>query len=233
MTIGNIATIARDLSDSDSTSYTNANLLIYLNAAYENVVGKLIQSDGRWQFDDTSYSTFPIGTLTLVDNQTDYSFDTTFLNILRVAVLYASDSVYHDVYPVDKRDFSSPLETEFQTKGTPLYYDKDGKSILLYPAPDTTKVTAAAGLKVWFQRTASVWTSSDLTTGTATPGFASPFHEILAYMTAIPYCLKYKQNRVPALEAKVQTIMNDLINFYSKREKDDMPRISMGGVSHI
>ena len=66
----------------------------------------------------------------------------------------------------------------------PLYYDKvSDDTIKLYPSPTATYCTLTAGLKVHFRRTAHLFTASDTD---AVPGFASPYHVILAYMASIP-----------------------------------------------
>lgn len=234
MNIADLHSEIRNLCDTDSTGYTDANILRRINAAYEQVVGKIIGLDGRWEFDDVNYTTFPVGTTTLVADQKDYSFDTTFLNILRVEILDAQGN-YYLIDPIDKSQVGVALTEFMPDSGAPLYYDKDGDSIVLYPAPATGKVTMAAGLKVYFQRTADVFTSAQVTTGTKEPGFASPFHIVLAYMTALPYCATYKKDRVPWLQSKIDEILGNedkgiqglLPRFYSKRSKDERPTITL------
>ncbi len=230
MTIANIATYIRNLTDTDSTSLTNANLLIYLNQAYEEIVGKIIGLDGSWQFDDTNYSSLPVGTQALVAGQQDYSFDQDFLSIERVEVKDSAGK-YQLLNPIDQSRISEAL-TEYQNvAGMPNEYDKVGESIFLYPAPAAGSVTLAAGLKVHFQRTASIFTSAELTTGTKEPGFASPWHHILAYKSAIPYCMTYKRERIPVYMAEIARLESDLMNHYAKREKDIRTRLTMSGIS--
>ena len=69
MNISDIQTFTRFLCDADTVSYTAANLLITTNQAYEEVVSKILLCDGRWQFDDNNFTTFPIATTTLVNGQ--------------------------------------------------------------------------------------------------------------------------------------------------------------------
>src|SRR3990167_4292414 len=196
-TIADINTWARFLSDSDTGSYTAANLLIAVYQAYEEVVSLLLRSDGRWQFDDNNFTTFPIATTTLVNSQPDYTFDTTHLKTLRVEIKDASGNFYQ-IEPIDIDDIQGGIATTefFETDGRPVYYDKQGSSLWLYPAPDNgVSVTLADGLKVYFQRTADIFTSAQVTTGTKQPGFASPFHMLLAYKAAKSYCVLYKPER--------------------------------------
>ena len=221
-TIADIQTFTRFLCDADTTSYTAANLLITTNQAYEEVVAKILDADGRWQWDDTNRTDLPIGTTTLVNGQQDYAFDTTHLKILGVSVK-DKDGVYVKLQPVDSDDMGDVDRSQFySTSGLPGYYDKIGNSVFLYPAPDNgVSVTLSAGLKVYFQRTADVYTSAQVTTGTKVPGFASPFHMLLAYKAALPYCMNYKKHRVPGIVNEIAKLEKDLVKFYSKRDKEE------------
>jgi hypothetical protein len=210
------------LCDSDSTSYPIESKTRRVNAALEQTIGKIIGLDGTWQFDDSNFSDLPIGSTDLVDSQQDYSFDVAMLNIERVEVL-DHDAHWHELTPIDKSQIDVALPEYQNVPGLPCEYDKQGASIFLYPAPATASVTLSAGLKVYFQRTASLFTTADTT---KTPGFTSTFHIILAYMAAIPYCMTYKKDRVALYQAQVTKLEKDLLTFYAKREKDVRKQIT-------
>lgn len=231
-TITDINILTRFLCDATSTQYTDANLLITTNQAYEETDSDILKADGRWQFDDSNFTTFPIATTTLISGQKDYSFDVSLLRILKVEVM-DKNGKYYIVNPIDFRDISGSI-TEYQsTSGAPQEYDVQGSSIVLYPAPDNgVSVTLAAGLKVYFQRTADIFTSAQVSTGTKVPGFASPFHNILSYKAAIPFCIKYKPERVAALESKVERMRQEMIDFYSHRDKDEVQALTMAPIRH-
>ena len=201
-----------------------------MNQAYEKIIGKILSADGTWQFDDSNFSDLPIGTTTLVDGQQDYSFPATHLEIERVEVKN-KDGNYELVSPVDKTNIGVAL-TEYQkTNGMPNEYDKQGSSIFLYPAPAAGSVTTAQGLKVYFKRTADLFTSAQVTTGTKEPGFASPFHMYIVYEAAIPFCLSYKKDRVPLFEKKAMELEKACLEFYSRRERDVRKVAKMSGIS--
>lgn len=223
--MANIADInleARALSDADTTSYTAATLLRRINQAYEQVIGWLINADGNWQFDDSNYSDLPIGTQTLVADQKAYTFNDKFLQLLEVQVKNV-DGDFVILKPIDQREYSdyTPLDEDFETSGLPEFYDKVSEdTIKLFPAPSATYCTLSSGLKIKFKRTASVYTAAEVTTGTKVPGFASPWHYILAYMAAVPYCATYKKDRVALYEKKIAEMKDELIKHYTQREKD-------------
>ena len=230
MTIADLATEARLLCDADSNDYSNDNLRRRINQAYEEVVGKLIAQNNRWEFDDSNYTAFPIGQTTLVDDQEDYTLDTTHLIVERVQVL-DSAGVWRLLTPIDRQAIKIPFEEYLKDKGMPIYYDKTGSSLILKPAPNTTLVTATNGLRVYFQRTASVFTSAEFTTGTKSPGFSVPYHVLLAYKAALPFCMAYKPDRVPLIRSEIQRLEGELFTFESNKEKDERKRMSMQSVS--
>ena len=249
MTIADIQTLTRFLCDADTTSYTAANLLITTNDAYQIVVGWIINGDGTWNFDDTNYTDHPRGTFTLVEGQEDYSFNpqtagpysSHFLDIEAVEILNtASPAIYVRIHPMDHQQLGGVSPEEYfgvtsagnPQVGFPLWYDKNGNTIRLYPAPTSTHVTLAAGLRVWFKRNADLFTSAQVTTGTKEPGFAAQFHGILSYLAAIPYCENYKKDRVPLFKLKVEEMRRDLIKFYGHREADVRKVMTMKAVQY-
>ena len=239
MKISEIEAEARALCDADTTSYPAADMLRRVNNAYEQVVGWLINADGKWQFDDTNYGDFPIGTFTLVDSQGKYSFNDKFLQIMDVQVKDANGK-YHIIEPIDQKDFDPtfplalPLREQFATDGYPRFYDKLSSDTLeLLPAPDNgVTVTLDAGLRIYFKRTADIFTSAQVTTGTKVPGFDSTFHVILSYMVAIPFCMSYKKDRVGFYQAEVLRLRVDMLQQYTKRSKDERKSMTTQYIAH-
>lgn len=208
--------------DTDSTSYPIAQKIREINTAYEKVNAWIINNDGTWQFDDENYSTIPEGATDLVAGQSDYSFSAAFLEIEWVKIKDANGR-WKVITPIDQSQVDFPLEDYLITNGFPQHYDKVGNVIRLYPAPATGTVTLSGGMKIAINRTASLFTSADTT---KTPGFVSPFHVILAYMAALPYCAKFKKDRVANLigligDTQIPTgLKRDILDFYGHRERD-------------
>ena len=226
-TIADLNTLARRLVDADTTSYTAANLLIDINNAYEEVAALILGADGRWQWDDTNRTTFPEGTTTLVNSQADYTLDTTYIKVLGVSVMDVNGN-YYKLRPFDPEDLETTFGEEkdrtefFETDGKPFYYDIQGNSVVLYPAPDNgVSVTLAAGLKVYAQRTSDNYTAAQVTTGTKVPGFASPFHHLLSYKAALVQANLYKPQRVPYIASEVARLEKGLTAFYGRRNRDE------------
>src|SRR3990167_10064469 len=207
MTISDLQQEIRDLCDADSTSLTDATLLRRINSAFETLVGKIINADGTWQFDDTNYSNLPVGTGTLISGQSSYSFASEYLDLLEVMIL-TTGGKYTRINPFDPDELDMSFDewtnssTGTPPDGFPQYYDKVGDSFKLDKSPTATYCTLTNGLKVRFKRTADLFTSAQVTTGTKEPGIASPYHPLIAYMAAIPYCMSYKKDRVALYEKK-------------------------------
>lgn len=209
------------LCDSDSTSYPLASKIRRVNAAYEELIGDIINSDGTWEWDDTNHSDLPVGTGNLVNAQETYSFASEYLEIRQVKVKNASGD-WIVLKPIDYRDYKDiAIEEAFAATGMPEYYDIVGDTIKLYPAPATASVTLTAGLKIHFTRTGDLFTTSDTT---KSPGLPSTHHVILAYMAAIPFCMTYKKDRVALYQEKVRDMKRTLLLHYGRREKD-VPKI--------
>lgn len=123
-----------------------------INAWYRRVNSWIWESTGTWEYDDSNYTDLPIATTTIVDDQQDYEIPSTAQKIDRVEVKDIAGN-YQLITPIDKSQIKTLAMSEFQeTAGMPTYYDLVGRSLFLYPKPDTTKVTATAGLKIYFTR---------------------------------------------------------------------------------
>ena len=199
----------------------------YINEALNRVVNLIMTADGRWQFDDTNNTDFPIATTNLVttlgSEQQDYAFDITMLRILRVEVL-DNTGAWRKLTPIDENDLYDQSLTDFlKTPGMPVYYDKQGTSIFLYPKPLATSVTSTAGLKVWFQRPPSYFTTSDTT---KVPGFNSMYHRLVALIASRDYAMFKTLSVAKALADKVQQDEDSLIENYALRNKDEHIKLS-------
>ena len=245
MTINNIIRELRDLTDTDAISMPAAALtdvgLRRINAAYEEVVGWIINADGRLQFDDTNYTDHPIGTGTLIEGQQDYAFASEYLQVEAVEILNTSSpAVYVRIKQIDHNELDG-LSTEQYfgltsagnpAIGLPTHYDANGDTIRLYPAPTSTSVTLTAGIKIFFKRTADLYTAAQVTTGTKEPGFAL-YHIILAYMAALPYLESYKPARAPRAERKIAKLRDDILKHYAHKNPDKRPIMTNKEINYI
>ncbi len=215
MTFSDIKSKVYFLTSTNSTSLPDATMAILANNALERVVSLIMQSDGRWQWEDTNNTDLPIATTALVSAQQDYTMAISHLELTRVEVL-DSTSNWHKLIPIDQADVWNQSLTDFMKEnGLPTYYDKIGNSIFLYPAPNYSQ---SASLKLYFKRGPSYFVAGDTN---ETPGFNTLYHDLVPLWVAYDYSIANgKANSTPIfaqIQAKEQALQDD----YSVRDKDD------------
>lgn len=224
MTISDIVTKVYFQTKTNSTSYAAADMLIAINNAYERVASLIINADGRWQWDDSNQTDLPSATTALVASQQDYQLATSHLRITR-AELKDTSGTWRLLGPIDQTDESYLALSQIAgTTGVPLYYDKLGGSVFLYPTPNYSQ---AASLKLYYERSPSLFTSGEVSTGTKTPGFNSLYHDLIPLWVSYDYCVA---NGLQAASGYMQEIVRreaQLQLDYSKRDKDDPARLQM------
>jgi hypothetical protein len=203
----------------NSTTYPLKDKARRANIGLNKFVTIAMESDTRWQFDDTNYTDKPIATTNLVASQSDYTMGLDMLKVLKIQVKDTNGN-FVELDPIDINDSDEPLETRFATAGQPQYYDKVGNSIILYPAPSAN---STGGLKVFFQRDASPFASTDTT---KTPGIPSIFHPLIALYMAEPYLLEKGMKAYNGILNKITILEEQVREFYSKRNKDERPQIT-------
>jgi len=173
------------ICDTNSTSYPLADKVRNVNRwAYMATIAQ-IDGNSRFQFDDTNLVTLPHFTTTLVDGQGDYTLPSEFIRVERVEVMDSAGN-YKRLIPFDHRDIKGGYDDFQETDGLPQYYDSVGNSIILKPAPSSTDVTTAKGLKVHILREIDIFTDSDIT---QQPGFPEPFHRVVVFGAAYDFLL--------------------------------------------
>jgi hypothetical protein len=207
------------LSGTDTNSYTLKQVTRSVNGWLRLVQSWILGADGRFQYDDSNYTDLPIATTDLVSGQDNYSFDSTWLEIIKVEAAQDSTvSTWNVLKPFDVNDVNN--YSEFQdVAGVPAFYDVVGSSVILKPA---SNFNATAGLKFYFKRKASEFVSTDTT---KEPGFASPYHRILSLGAAYDYCMANSVRNPVGLRNEIEVLKQELLKHYSRRDKVEIPRI--------
>lgn len=205
------------LTKTNSTSLPDASMVLYANTAYDRVVSLIMESDGRWQFDDTNQTDLPIATTALVSGQTDYELSTAHLAVSRVEVK-KTDGKWVLLKPIDPANITVAMNEFMNVSGDPMYYDKSGNSLFLYPASNYSQ---AASLKVYFQRPPSYFVSGDTT---KVPGFKTIYHELIPLWISYKYALANSRNNATTIFNAIQLIEKSLKKDYASRAKDEVVR---------
>jgi hypothetical protein len=211
----NISQIKSDidfLCGSTSATYPDADKIRNINIHYQDVARLIWESASGWQFDDSNATTLPLVKTTMDHGQQDYSLPATTQRIESV-IVKDSNGNWTKLRPFDIHDTEIALPEYYETPGLPLYYDVVGRSIMLYPKPSSAYATLASGLGVYINREV---TEFPLTAGTgAVPGFASSFHRILSYATALDFV--QDSNARQFLAQQKAQMEEAMTRFYSKR----------------
>lgn len=242
MTLGDINSKITFFTSADTTAtgYANADRLISINNFKDDIVTAILQSMDDWDFDDyTINTTYPVAIRSMVANQPDYKFSTASwalmgvegaanasnaairpLKIKRVEVSYDNGNTWYKAEPMDINQKSSDsieatINNRFQT--TQPYYDMAYNGIFLYPVPIAN---STSGIKIWFDRSATDYVLSDLTTGTLIPGFDSNFHKILAYGPAMEFAMANTKDNADRLEKKLEQFVAEMKAFYGNKDVD-------------
>lgn len=225
-----VAQIRKRTGNTTTDDYSASDLTTDINLAYDRALSLIFKADGRWQFDDSNHTDYPIITTNLVAGQRDYSFTTDeqgnlILDIYKV-MIKDQNEVFVELDPVDQqaRDgIENPIASMVSgtdLQGTPDKYDKTANGIFLDLVPS---YNSTGGLKIWINREPLYFTTSDTT---KKAGFAGIFHEYLVVRPAWIYATDHNLKNVNALRDEMLLLEQEIVKYYSKRNKDEQLRIT-------
>lgn len=223
LTFTELTTLTDDIAKSNSTSYPVAKKVRDINMGLDKVFSIIFEVGGTWQFDDSNHTDYPIIQTNLVDGQRDYQFvedgsSNLVLEIHKVLVA-TEDGIYQELKPVDQQ--TDPAMHNFwdgqDVEGTPYRYDKTANAIFLDPIPSYNETN---GLKVYINREASYFTTSDTT---KKAGFAGIFHKYLAYYAAYEFAFRNGLKTQGQIYERMLQLEKDIREYYGRRQKDVKP----------
>lgn len=195
-------------------------------SAFDRYWSIALTASGKWQLDDSNQTDYPIITTNLVANQRDYAFTTDgssnlILDIYKAAVLgSATGTLYSEIDPVDAQSekYSPFVEDNTSTTGVPSTYDKTSNGIFLNPIPS---YSATNGLKVYINREASYFATSDTT---KKPGVPGNHHDYFYLYPAMIYARRFLSNdQYLKIKAAIDVMEKGIVDDFSRREKDVVP----------
>lgn len=194
--------IARSITNTNSTSYSDADLDVAINTYYDLFATEILASMDEWDFQGE------IATTDLVANQQEYVFPSDILKIKRIEITYDGTNWY-TASPMDINERGYPTDTTTLSgdfTASDPFYDLMDNSIMLYPIP-TTAITA--GLKIWYEKNVT-----QLSSVTDEPNIPRPFQKGLCYGAAKDYFEKYLEKE--GNQAKLITASNNLELYISR-----------------
>lgn len=235
MTLGDIATKARFITNTDTVNWPDAQVLIDINIWYQKVVSMILESMDEADFDDNRRTDYPIVTTPMIANQRDYPLGVNekVLKIKRVDITF-DGSHWYRATPFDSGELSSGIGfTPASSTDTVLdsnfiqqapRYDLAYNAIWVYPMPLTVDVANGATIRVEWDRQIQPFVvgdySSVLTDSTVVPGFDDPFHVMLAYGAAFEYATTRQLPQVAQITSKLQEDELRLRQHYGRKDLD-------------
>ena len=185
------------------------------------------EATGNWKYDDTNNTDLPFATTDIVNAQQRYALPADALTVQRVEMKDSSGEWFR-LAAITSENIPGAIDEFNDVAGTPNFYSLINGVITIYPSAN---YASTDGLKVYYDREAVEFATDDTN---KTPGFASPYHEILPVMMAMEW-YNVKQPTSPTLvklEQKFLRLEKALKDFYGKRFKDYKPRVGRAKVSY-
>lgn len=215
------------------SSKRKATFARYINGGLNRYTSLVMKAETRWQFHDSNYLTHPEASTTMTAGQSDYGLSELHLQLRHVYVK-TKDGIKVPVKPVDEFDFASKgysPDEYFVTSGIPEYYDKKGRSIRLYPAPSAEDTTLTNGLFVTYTSAPSYFDPADTTKQAGVPLI---FQDHPAIYAAWKYAGDNQMDKKRKdFKEELLEMENDIIDFYSMRDRDDRPRIAVRKKNYV
>ncbi len=177
----------------------------------------IVKVSGRNQYSDSNLAALPKVDLNMVDNTHEVLLPDANTKIYAVEVKL-TDGTYKRITEIDFADKVSSISSFNTTKGIPSRYDVIGSYLYLDAAPDSTKVTVTAGLRIWTSPELDIFTVADTT---QEPGFEESYHRILSLGASYDYlAVNGPEERASQVLAEYQALRIELKKFYADRNSD-------------
>ena len=209
----------------DTTTYPIKAFVRNANFGLDKVNALVLKADGGWIFDDTNQTGELLDvTNNLVSGTQKTALSLTWLTIQRVRIKNQNGS-WITLPEINRKSQNDAQLTA--TSGTPSSYFHLGNYLYFDKAPN---YSSTGGLEVQFQRGPSYFVYTDTTKA---PGFATQFHRLISYYSALDYCeTKYLQDRAAMIRNRIGAppdLLNnqagsgmekELVDFYTRRDED-------------
>lgn len=220
MTLQEIRDKTRFITRTDTTTFSNDDIDREINSAYKQVAISILRAQGyRNQFGKNSYTDLIASDgLSPGDNgyRGQYSFPTDLLKPHRVEVKFSSTGtpVVATVYDMSESTLFSEsdddsLSSMASEENPVVRFEND--SYFIRPL-NTSGENVSDGIRIWYE-----YRQSALSEASDVPNFEETFHDILCYMAAIEFYVRYPDKYNRKAEQRVSELKNDLARFYRAR----------------
>jgi hypothetical protein len=214
---------ARIIARVDATQWPTSRIVNSANDRLDKIMNYGISADRRFQLDDTNHTKLPIGTTSLVLDQTDYSFLTDeqgnrIINITRLA-LVDSDGQEQQLVQTNIGNVDYDSYSYGALSGTPTRFDKIADNIVRLNYKPTAENVTDYDLKFYFQRTPSYFVATDTT---KEPGFANDLHRGIVIQCAYDAAFTLGLENVNQLANELAKEDMVMANYFANRNTDEL-----------
>ena len=225
MTVADLDDLLNRITNTDTTSYSDADKHTDLTRAAHLMTSEIIQSQDSWDFQGKS------ATANLVANQRQYNFPTTLLKIKKVE-LKLDGTNWKQAHLLDVSSISTPVASESDitdnfTNDEP-YFGLIGQGIYIYSG---TISAVTGGIKIWYEKelVGVDSTGADITSfssDTDEPNIDEAFQLGLVYGAAKIYSQSYELwDRVKDFDAESERYIARAKAWYGNKAPDSHIRI--------
>jgi hypothetical protein len=200
----------------DENIFQATDRLIAINNAYDKLHSIILDSQDEWDFDDSNNTELPIATTDLLANQDIYAIPDTLYRLNKVEINYGAGFI--KALPLDlNENFLSEDELLQRSNVSTPYYRIFGQTIQFYPKP-TAEVSN--GLKLYYDRAITHFTSDEYTAGTVKPGLDQLWHDYIALQASLDGAVKYNLVNKGDLSNLLQEMEQRIRKYYGKKTTD-------------
>lgn len=216
MTLQNIIDRITFYTSLDENIFQATDRLIAINNAYDKLHSIILDSQDEWDFDDSNNTELPIATTDLLASTGMYAIPDTLYRLNKVEINYGSGFV--KALPLDLNETSlSEDEILARASSATPYYRIFGQTIQFYPTP-TAEVSD--GIKLYYDRAITHFTSDEYTAGTVKPGLDQLWHDYIALQASLDGAIKFNLVNKADLANTITDIEQRIRRYYGKKTTD-------------
>ena len=200
----------------DTAIYLPADRLVAVNNGYNKLHSIILDSQDEWDFDDSNYTDLPIATTDLLANTDIYAIPDTLYRLNKVEINYGAGFI--KAMPLDlNENFLSEDELLQRSNVSTPYYRIFGQTIQFYPKPTAG---VSNGLKLYYDRAITHFTSDEYTAGTVKPGLDQLWHDYIALQASLDGAIKFNLVNKADLANTITDIEQRIRKYYGKKTTD-------------
>lgn len=222
MTIKQIVDRITFYTSLDESIFQATDRLIAINNAYDKLHSIILDSQDEWDFDDSNNTELPIAKTDLLASTGMYAIPDTLYRLNKVEINYGAGFV--KALPLDLNETSlSEDEILARASSATPYYRIFGQTIQFYPTP-TAEVSG--GIKLYYDRAITHFTSDEYTAGTVKPGLDQLWHDYIALQASLDGAIKFNLVNKGDLANTIADIEQRIRRYYGKKTTDRKTKLT-------